>query len=162
MGDHRSSHLQRSRVGEDLSRWLQQRRVGHRQVHQAWWLHHGSAPHWYLFPSLPSLCFLLIYLSSGLQSGNYLMRFELLALHQGYNLGQGQFYVGCLELSVTGGSTPLPGSPYAVAFPGTSPPPSSPLPRHSFVVFLALFISQVPTTTRMPASTTTSTTATTT
>ncbi|KAF1852204.1 carbohydrate-binding module family 1 protein [Cucurbitaria berberidis CBS 394.84] len=57
-------------------------------------------------------------LPTGLASGEYLLRSEMLALHGAQTLGGGQFYMGCAQLKITGtgskgGCTPtisLPGA----------------------------------------------------
>ena len=48
--------------------------------------------------------------------GNYLMRFELIALHSASSAGGAQFYVGCAQINVTGSGTKT-GSDL-VSFPG--------------------------------------------
>jgi len=48
--------------------------------------------------------------------GNYLFRFELIALHEGDRIGGAQPYVGCSELTVGGSGTVNPGN--LVAIPG--------------------------------------------
>jgi len=50
-----------------------------------------------------------------LPDGEYLIRHELLALHQA---NTPQFYPECAQLILTGGSGSLPGSGYTVKFPG--------------------------------------------
>ncbi|KAL3428435.1 fungal cellulose binding domain-containing protein [Phlyctema vagabunda] len=44
-------------------------------------------------------------LPTGLPSGDYLLRSEMLALHGSQTLGGGQFYMGCMQLKVTGSAT---------------------------------------------------------
>ncbi|KAH8684335.1 glycosyl hydrolase family 61-domain-containing protein [Tricladium varicosporioides] len=41
-------------------------------------------------------------LPTGLASGDYLLRSEMLALHGSQTLGGGQFYIGCAQLTITG------------------------------------------------------------
>ncbi|KAJ8120125.1 hypothetical protein O1611_g10445 [Lasiodiplodia mahajangana] len=41
-------------------------------------------------------------LPSSLESGEYLLRSEMLALHGSQTLGGAQFYIGCAQLSITG------------------------------------------------------------
>lgn len=57
-------------------------------------------------------------LPTGLQSGEYLLRSEILALHVSQSPGGGQFYMGCAQLKITGtGTAPcgptvqIPGDP---------------------------------------------------
>jgi cellulase len=45
-----------------------------------------------------------------LEAGNYLIRPEIIALHEANNLGKAQFYNGCGQLKITGGSVALPSS----------------------------------------------------
>jgi cellulase len=52
---------------------------------------------------------------SDISPGNYLLRGELLALHNGYALDGVQPYVGCVELTISGSGT---SNPTGVAFPG--------------------------------------------
>ncbi|GJN93874.1 hypothetical protein Rhopal_006933-T1 [Rhodotorula paludigena] len=53
---------------------------------------------------------------ANLASGRYLVRFDLLALHEGQSPGGAQFYPSCAQIEVTGsGSTALPSG---VAIPG--------------------------------------------
>lgn len=47
--------------------------------------------------------------------GNYLLRGEILALHNGYEVNGVQPYVGCVELSISGSGS---ANPAGVAFPG--------------------------------------------
>lgn len=48
--------------------------------------------------------------------GNYLMRVELLALHNAYSSGGAQFYMSCAQINVTGSGSFTPSS--TVSFPG--------------------------------------------
>lgn len=41
-------------------------------------------------------------LPTGIASGEYLLRSEMLALHASQTLGGGQFYIGCIQLKITG------------------------------------------------------------
>lgn len=52
---------------------------------------------------------------SDIAPGNYLLRGEVLALHNGYNLDGVQPYVGCVELTISGSGS---AKPAGVAFPG--------------------------------------------
>lgn len=54
---------------------------------------------------------------SDIEAGNYLLRGEILALHNGYDINGVQPYVGCVELAVSGGGNKNP-SANGVAFPG--------------------------------------------
>lgn len=45
-----------------------------------------------------------------LEAGNYLIRPEIIALHEANNMGKAQFYNGCGQLKITGGSVALPSS----------------------------------------------------
>ncbi|KUJ19474.1 uncharacterized protein LY89DRAFT_667422 [Mollisia scopiformis] len=51
-----------------------------------------------------------------LQSGDYLLRIEHIALHQASSTGGAQFYISCAQVKVTGGGSGTP-SPL-VSFPG--------------------------------------------
>lgn len=51
--------------------------------------------------------------------GNYLLRGEVLALHNAYDVGGIQPYVGCVELSISGSGS---ATPQGVAFPGAYTP----------------------------------------
>lgn len=55
-------------------------------------------------------------LPSSLPSGNYLLRVEQIALHAAGTLHGAQFYLGCGQVSVSGGGNGNPGP--KVAFPG--------------------------------------------
>lgn len=50
-------------------------------------------------------------------NGDYLVRFELLALHSAHNRGQAQWYMGCASVRVSGGSGSK--TPSTVSIPGT-------------------------------------------
>ncbi|CAE6456216.1 unnamed protein product [Rhizoctonia solani] len=52
---------------------------------------------------------------SNLKAGNYLIRWETLALHQS---NTPQFYSECAQLQVTGGGSAFPTSEYLVEIPG--------------------------------------------
>lgn len=52
---------------------------------------------------------------SDIAPGNYLLRAEVLALHNAYNLDGVQPYVGCVELTISGSGS---SKPAGVAFPG--------------------------------------------
>ncbi|KAI1658639.1 glycoside hydrolase family 61 protein [Daldinia decipiens] len=41
-------------------------------------------------------------LPTGLKSGDYLLRSEMLALHASQTVGGAQFYIGCMQLKITG------------------------------------------------------------
>lgn len=41
---------------------------------------------------------------AGVASGEYLLRSEMLALHGAQTIGGAQFYIGCMQLKITGGS----------------------------------------------------------
>lgn len=56
-----------------------------------------------------------ITIPSDIASGNYLLRGEILALHNAYNVDGIQPYVGCIELTISGSGTANPGG---VSFPG--------------------------------------------
>lgn len=53
---------------------------------------------------------------SCLESGYYLVRHEIIALHAAWQYPGAQFYPGCHQLEVTGGGSTVPSS--LVAFPG--------------------------------------------
>jgi len=55
---------------------------------------------------------------SDLAPGNYLMRGELIALHEGFELYGAQPYVGCAEITVGGTKTGKPSASQLVSFPG--------------------------------------------
>lgn len=48
--------------------------------------------------------------------GNYLMRAEIIALHNAGSSQGAQFYIGCAQINVTGGGSTTPSS--TVSFPG--------------------------------------------
>lgn len=48
-------------------------------------------------------------------AGKYLLRPEIIALHEGNRPGGAQFYMECVQIEVTGSGAPLPGG---VSFPG--------------------------------------------
>jgi len=58
-----------------------------------------------------------ITIPSDIEAGNYLIRGEILALHNAYFTGGVQPYVGCVELTISGGGNKNP-SANGVAFPG--------------------------------------------
>jgi len=58
-----------------------------------------------------------ITIPSDIEPGNYLLRGEVLALHQAYELDGVQPYVGCAELAISGSGSANP-SASGVAFPG--------------------------------------------
>eukprot|EP01111_Echinosteliopsis_oligospora_P014205 TRINITY_DN52_c0_g1_i1.p1 TRINITY_DN52_c0_g1~~TRINITY_DN52_c0_g1_i1.p1 ORF type:complete len:556 (+),score=185.42 TRINITY_DN52_c0_g1_i1:247-1914(+) len=64
---------------------------------------------------------LTVQIPSWVPTGNYLIRTEIIALHEGYAIGKAQFYINCVELSVTnsGSSTAAVSSIPTVSFPGT-------------------------------------------
>jgi len=55
---------------------------------------------------------------SDLSPGNYLLRGELLALHEGDQLGGAQPYVHCAEITISGSGVAIPDSTYLASFPG--------------------------------------------
>jgi len=55
---------------------------------------------------------------SDLAPGNYVMRSELIALHEGFQLGGAQPYVHCEEITITGSGTAQPSGTYLAQFPG--------------------------------------------
>jgi len=55
-------------------------------------------------------------LPTDITPGNYLMRIELIALHEGFQIGGAQPYVHCAEISIGGSGTVNPSN--LVAFPG--------------------------------------------
>ncbi|KAG7441384.1 glycoside hydrolase [Guyanagaster necrorhizus] len=55
---------------------------------------------------------------SGLQAGQYLVRHEIIALHQAETYPGAQFYPGCSQIEVTGSGSDFPDSSYLVSFPG--------------------------------------------
>jgi len=55
---------------------------------------------------------------SDLAPGNYVMRSELIALHEGFQLGGAQPYVHCEEITITGSGTAQPSGSYLAQFPG--------------------------------------------
>jgi len=57
-------------------------------------------------------------LPTDISPGNYLLRMELIALHDGTQMYGSQPYVSCAELTVTGSGTVNPGSDFLVSFPG--------------------------------------------
>ena len=57
-----------------------------------------------------------------LESGEYLLRGEHLALHAAGEVGGAQFYVGCAQLNLTGGGSYAPPASSKVSFPGAYSP----------------------------------------
>lgn len=55
---------------------------------------------------------------ANLAPGNYLVRGEIIALHEGFELYGAQPYVGCAEVTVGGSQTGTPSSSQLVSFPG--------------------------------------------
>ncbi|TFK51163.1 beta-1,4-endoglucanase [Heliocybe sulcata] len=55
---------------------------------------------------------------SSLAPGQYIMRHEIIALHQAETYPGAQFYMDCFQLQVTGSGTKTPESSYLVSFPG--------------------------------------------
>ncbi|KFY78567.1 hypothetical protein V499_02311 [Pseudogymnoascus sp. VKM F-103] len=53
---------------------------------------------------------------SCIENGDYLLRFEIIALHSAYSYPGAQFYVECAQITVTGGTGTA--SPATVAIPG--------------------------------------------
>ncbi|PGH28193.1 hypothetical protein AJ80_00083 [Polytolypa hystricis UAMH7299] len=51
-----------------------------------------------------------------IEDGDYLLRFEILALHSAYAAGQAQFYIECAQIRVSGGSGSA--QPETVSIPG--------------------------------------------
>jgi len=56
---------------------------------------------------------------SNVQAGQYLIRHELLALHNAMSEGGAEFYVACIQTEVTGGGNFQPSSSDLAKFPGT-------------------------------------------
>ncbi|PGG98856.1 hypothetical protein AJ80_09452 [Polytolypa hystricis UAMH7299] len=56
-----------------------------------------------------------VQIPSSIANGEYLIRQEIIALHSAYAPGGAQFYVGCAQISVTGGGS---ASPPTVKIPG--------------------------------------------
>jgi lytic cellulose monooxygenase (C1-hydroxylating) len=50
--------------------------------------------------------------------GDYLLRVEIIALHNAYNVGGAQFYMECAQITVTGSDGTGTGSETLVSFPG--------------------------------------------
>lgn len=63
---------------------------------------------------------LFVDLPSSLPDGNYLLRVEQIGLHDAGYRGGAQLYVGCGQVSVSGGGNGSPGP--KVAFPGAYSP----------------------------------------
>jgi len=53
---------------------------------------------------------------SCIEDGNYLLRFEIIALHNAYSAGGAQFYNECAQINITGGSGSK--TPETVSIPG--------------------------------------------
>nr|GAT49585.1 predicted protein [Mycena chlorophos] len=53
-----------------------------------------------------------------LKAGNYLLRHEIIALHTAQSLGGAEFYVGCVQLAVTGSGHGVPAPSELVRIPG--------------------------------------------
>ncbi|KAG4440638.1 hypothetical protein IFR05_003872 [Cadophora sp. M221] len=63
-------------------------------------------------------------LPTGLASGEYLLRSEMLALHASQTVGGGQFYMGCAQLKITGTGSAGSCTP-EIQIPGTYKPEDS-------------------------------------
>jgi len=70
----------------------------------------------FTWPSTTSTTVSNIPIPAALPSGYYLLRLEQIGLHVAYDVGGAQFYIGCVQLQVTGGGNGVPGP--LVAFPG--------------------------------------------
>lgn len=55
---------------------------------------------------------------SSIATGDYLLRAEALALHAAQSPGNGQFYMTCFQITITGGSGGSAASPPTVRIPG--------------------------------------------
>jgi len=55
---------------------------------------------------------------SGLESGNYLMRHEIIALQIAMSVGGAEFYPNCVQMTVTGGSSSATSPSPTTTFPG--------------------------------------------
>jgi cellulase len=55
---------------------------------------------------------------NGLEDGDYLVRHEIIALHNAMTLGLAEFYVSCTQVRVSGGGSASPSSSQLVSFPG--------------------------------------------
>jgi Auxiliary Activity family 9 (formerly GH61)/Fungal cellulose binding domain len=75
-----------------------------------------------LFPVLPQAKLIAAsdtysyHIPSNLPSGDYLLRFEQLGIHNPYPAGTPQFYIECAQITVTNGGTGTPGP--LVSIPG--------------------------------------------
>jgi len=93
----------------------------------------GAGPVWFKVfeegynPSTKQFCvdrliankgYMTFKLPTDITPGNYLMRGELIALHEGFQLNGAQNYVGCFEITLGGSGTVNPSSDYLVSFPG--------------------------------------------
>lgn len=59
-----------------------------------------------------------ITLPSALPAGDYLVRHEVIALHNAATSGAAEFYPSCTQIRLSGSGTTLPSSSELVAFPG--------------------------------------------
>lgn len=59
-------------------------------------------------------------LPDNIQSGDYLLRHEIIALHNGVILGGAEFYPSCIQLHVTGNGNGVPNPAQLATFPGAS------------------------------------------
>jgi len=59
-----------------------------------------------------------ITIPAGIPNGDYLMRTEIVALHNAMQAGYAEFYVDCIQLRVTGGGNLTPSADQLVSFPG--------------------------------------------
>ena len=55
---------------------------------------------------------------AGIESGDYLLRIEVMALHNAMNQGGAETSVSCTQLHVTGGGSAVPAASDLVTFPG--------------------------------------------
>jgi len=55
---------------------------------------------------------------SNIKPGNYLMRHELIAIHNGQTMGGAEFYPSCTQLNIGGSGTGVPSNSELVSFPG--------------------------------------------
>lgn len=59
---------------------------------------------------------------AGIENGDYLLRIEILALHNAMNPGGAETSVSCTQLRVTGGGSAVPQASELVTFPGAYTP----------------------------------------
>ncbi|KZW01345.1 hypothetical protein EXIGLDRAFT_830087 [Exidia glandulosa HHB12029] len=55
---------------------------------------------------------------AGLENGNYLLRYEILALHRAQDIGGAEFFISCTQIQLVNGGSAKPTASELVSFPG--------------------------------------------